>query len=82
MHPNERSKTQIDRIEAFVAQNWPGHVVVWDNAPVENTLRFYVETRDHVRVIETSGNITLDEFEKRTDDQLHDLLVTLSAGKL
>jgi hypothetical protein len=78
----KRSKIQFNRIKAAVSENWPYLEVVFDANPVENTLRFYVETQDHVRMIETSGNLTLDELEKRTEDQLREALVSLSGGRL
>ncbi len=78
----KRSQIQIDRIGAAITNNWPGLTVVFDKAPVENTLRFYVETQDHVRVIETSGHLALDQLEQWTDEQLRDALKSLAGGRL
>jgi hypothetical protein len=77
-----RSEIQINRIDAAVANRRPTLEVVFEANPVENTLRFYVATKDHIRVIESSGNLTLDELEKLTDDRLWELLVSLSGGRL
>jgi hypothetical protein len=78
----KRSERQMNKIRAAVAGNWPALIVVFDAAPVTGTLRFRVETVDHVPVIESSGNLAFDELEKWTDEELPDVPASLSGGRL
>jgi hypothetical protein len=77
-----RSSIQMERIKAVIAAIQPGLVVVFEANPVEHTLRFGAETKDHISIISTSGNLALDQLESWTDDQLRTRLVSLAGGRL
>jgi hypothetical protein len=77
-----KAEAQIDRIRRIASGLESNCEVIFDGQPVPGTLRFRVETPAHVRLIESSGNIAIEDLESWTDEQLQERLVALSNHRL
>jgi hypothetical protein len=78
-----RTDKEVRRIESTIASIRPGLIMILDAAQDDVlTIRFSVESADHSPVIESSGNLIVSKLEGCSPEQLRELLVSLSAGRL
>ena len=81
LETRQQAARQMERVRRVTTVRNPHFFLIFDAQPVNGTLRFRLETDSHVQIIETSGNIPVQQLQKWSDEELYDLLVRLSGGR-